>query len=95
MRVLKWMLERIEGKGKAVETPIGFVPAADALTLDGLSISRQTMEELLRVDPADWQNELEDTAKFFEKFGKRLPEELRREHEALGRRLERVAAAKK
>jgi phosphoenolpyruvate carboxykinase (GTP) len=95
VRVLKWMLERIEGSGKAVETPIGFVPTADALTLDGLSISRQTMEELLRVDPADWQNELEDTAKFFDKFGPRLPGELREEHGALRGRLERVAAAKK
>ena len=50
VRVLKWILERVEGKGKAVETPIGMVPSSDALTLDGLNISRETMDELLRVD---------------------------------------------
>ncbi len=53
-RVLKWILERVEGKGKAVESPIGWVPTRDALTLDGLNISEKTMEELLRVDPSDW-----------------------------------------
>ena len=64
VRVLKWILERVEGKGQAAETPIGFVPTRDALTLDGLNISPETMEELLRVDPADWQKEAEETADF-------------------------------
>jgi phosphoenolpyruvate carboxykinase (GTP) len=95
VRVLKWMLDRINGKGSAVETPIGFVPTADALPLDGLDISPKTMGELLHVDPQDWTHELEETAKFFQKFGKRLPPELWREHEALAQRLERVAAVKK
>ena len=94
VRVLKWMLERIEGKGEATETPIGYVPTPDALTLDGLNISRHTMEDLLRVDPNDWVAEVEDTRKFFEKFGKRLPQELWHEHEALSQRLERVLVAK-
>jgi phosphoenolpyruvate carboxykinase (GTP) len=87
VRALKWILERVEGKGRATETPIGWVPTPDTLTLDGLNISRDTMEELMRVNPDDWQAELEASAKFFEQFGKRLPEELRQEHEQLGRRL--------
>jgi phosphoenolpyruvate carboxykinase (GTP) len=95
VRVLKWMLDRIHGNGRATETPIGFVPAADALPLDGLNISPTTMGELLHVDPQDWSSELEDTAKFFQKFGKRLPAELWQEHEALSQRLGRVAAARK
>jgi phosphoenolpyruvate carboxykinase (GTP) len=94
-RVLKWMLERIEGRGKAVETPIGYVPAPDALTLDGLNLSRETLEALLRVDPADWTAELDDTRKFFEKFGKRLPPQLWQEHEQLAARLLRVAVTSK
>lgn len=95
VRVLKWILERIEGKGKASETPIGFVPAADALTLDGLEITRSTVENLLRVDPADWTSELDETKHFFEKFGKRLPAEVWHEHEQLAARLQRVALAPK
>jgi phosphoenolpyruvate carboxykinase (GTP) len=87
VRVLKWILERVEGRGKAQETPIGFVPTADALTLDGLDISREAMEELLRVNPVDWVKETEETGTFFEKFGDKLPEELRNQHAQLGKRL--------
>jgi phosphoenolpyruvate carboxykinase (GTP) len=95
VRVLKWMLERIEGKAKAAETPIGFVPTPDAMTLDGLAIAPEKMRELLRVDPADWTQELEGIGKFFEKFGRRLPDELRAEQKELGQRLERAATTPK
>jgi phosphoenolpyruvate carboxykinase (GTP) len=94
-RVLKWILERVEGRGKAQETAIGHVPVPDALTLDGLDISRAAIEELLHVDSGDWAAELEESHKFFEKFGKRLPPELWAEHEQLSERLQRVAAARK
>ena len=89
VRVLKWMLERIEGRADAAETPIGYVPTASSLTLDGISLSQPALEELLRVDPADWVAEEEATGKFFEKFGSRLPAEIRKEHEALAGRLQR------
>ena len=95
VRVLKWMLERIEGKAKAVETPIGFVPTEDALTLDGLALSKETIQQLLKVDPADWAEETEATRKFFERFGKRLPQEIWRQHEQLAQRLQRVAVPQK
>jgi phosphoenolpyruvate carboxykinase (GTP) len=95
VRVLKWMLERIEGNGRAVETPIGFVPSPDALTLEGLNISRETMQELLRVDSADWTEELEAVGKFYEKFGNRLPEPIRQEQEQLAQRLQRVTVSQK
>jgi phosphoenolpyruvate carboxykinase (GTP) len=92
-RVLKWILERVEGKGKATETPIGFVPTRDALTLDGLDIPRETMDELLRVDAADWAQENEQTAAFFKQFGSSLPQELHQEHDQLVRRLGVAASA--
>jgi phosphoenolpyruvate carboxykinase (GTP) len=95
VRVLKWMLDRIEGRASAAETPIGFVPTPQSLTLDGLSISKDALEELLRVDPASWTEEEEATAKFFEKFGKRLPAEIRQEHQALADRLQRSSVAVK
>ena len=95
VRVLKWIVERIEGTGAATETPIGMVPTSNALTLDGLDVSRDTMNNLLHVDPADWTKEHADTGNFFQKFGSRLPEKIRDEHERLGKRLQRVAAAPK
>jgi phosphoenolpyruvate carboxykinase (GTP) len=95
VRVLKWMLERIEDRAKAAETPIGFVPAPGSLTLDGLSISTDAMKQLLQVDSQAWVEEQEGIGKFFEKFGKRLPEELANEQEKLGQRLQQVAVANK
>jgi len=95
VRVLKWILDRIEGRAAAHETPIGFVPTPDSLTLDGLSISRSAIEELLRVDPGDWAEELTATGEFFAKFGDRLPAEIRDEHQALASRLQRSTVAAK
>ena len=93
VRVLKWILERVEGRGKAQETPIGYVPTADALTLDGLNVSRETIGELLLINPADWEPELADITRFFEKFGKRLPEALLEEQQKLGTRFQRAVTA--
>jgi phosphoenolpyruvate carboxykinase (GTP) len=91
VRVLKWILERVEGKARAMETPIGFVPTPDVLTLDGLNISRSTMDELLRVNPADWAAEMDGIRQFFAKFGKELPEEIPQEQEKLEHRLGRAS----
>ena len=91
IRVLRWILDRVNGKGKAVETPIGFLPSVDALELDGLKLSASTMGELLSIDPDAWSNELADQGKFFEQFGERLPKEIRQEHEKLVKRFNRVS----
>jgi phosphoenolpyruvate carboxykinase (GTP) len=92
---LKWMLDRIEGRADAEETPIGYVPTDSSLTLDGLSLSKDTVDELLRVDSSDWANEAEATGTFFARFGDRLPPELREEHESLLRRTQKAAVAPK
>ena len=93
VRVLKWILERVEGRGQAQETPIGFVPARNGLTLDGLKISPEAIDELLRVNAEDWEPELEDTKQFFDKFGDRLPRELQEEHRRLAQRFQRTVTA--
>ena len=95
VRVLKWITERIEGSAAATETPIGFVPTPNALTLDGLNVSRTTMEELLSVDASQWSKEHGDVANFFQQFGSRLPNEIRDQHIRLSERLQRVAVAPK
>lgn len=94
VRVLKWILERVNGKGQAEETPIGFVPTTRALTLDGVSVSPENMKELLRVDAGDWQKEVDEIGAFFNKFGDRLPPELRAEQTHLTERLNLVTSAK-
>jgi phosphoenolpyruvate carboxykinase (GTP) len=93
VRVLKWILERVEGRGAAEETAIGHVPAKNGLTLDGVKISNEALDELLSVNPADWEPEMEDTKQFFAKFGNRLPREIREEQEKLARRFQRGVTA--
>ena len=93
VRVLKWILERVEGRGEAEETPIGFVPTRNALTLDGLKVTPETLHELFRVDADDWEIDLADTREFFAKFGGRLPAPLRDEYQAVIRRFEKVMPA--
>ncbi|MGO9639950.1 MAG: phosphoenolpyruvate carboxykinase (GTP) [Candidatus Acidiferrales bacterium] len=95
VRVLKWILERVEGKGEAVETPIGLLPSTGALTLDGLNISQERLEELLRVDPFEWAEEHAQAGQFLDTLGSRLPPELRDEHTRLGERLGRAASARR
>jgi phosphoenolpyruvate carboxykinase (GTP) len=91
--VLKWILERVEGRGSALETPIGYVPGPGGLTLDGLQLAPGALDELMRVDPDDWQWDLQDSRQFFDKFGNRLPPPIRDEHSKLSRRLEHALSA--
>jgi phosphoenolpyruvate carboxykinase (GTP) len=94
VRVLKWMLERIEGKAGAEETPIGLIPRPGGITLDGLQISPETMQQLLNVDSADWSAEAEGIEQFFTRFGNRLPAEMWNQHAQLIEGLARVKAVR-
>jgi phosphoenolpyruvate carboxykinase (GTP) len=86
-RVLKWIVERISGKGEAVETPIGYLPAKDAIDTSGLDVSGQQMDELLNVDIDEWLNEIQSIREHYERFEDKLPEALSEELEALESRL--------
>ncbi|MCE5252667.1 MAG: phosphoenolpyruvate carboxykinase (GTP) [Actinomycetia bacterium] len=86
-RVLKWISERIEGRGQAVKTPIGNLPSAEALDLTGLDIPAADLQALLTVDREAWQAEAAELARYYEQFGDRLPEALRRQLAALQERL--------
>jgi len=86
-RVLKWIVERIEGAGEAVDSPIGWVPAPGALDLEGLDASTDDIEAALRVDAAEWRAEIPEVAEWFERFGDKLPGVLWAELDALKARL--------
>jgi phosphoenolpyruvate carboxykinase (GTP) len=87
VRVLKWIVERLEGRADAVETPIGLVPARDSLDVEGLGLADDQLDLLLSVDPAVWLEEAALIRPHYEKFGERLPPALWAEYEALLQRL--------
>ena len=87
LRVLEWMIARVEGKARGVDTPIGTLPAHGELKLDGVALGRETLSELLEVDHAGWEAELQAIGEYLDSFGDRLPARLRQEqqrvHQAL------------
>jgi len=86
-RVLKWMCERVEGKVKARETPIGLLPLEEDLDLNGLSLPVENISELLDVNIDAWKAEIPDIEKHFDTFGSRLPERLKKQFQEFIRRL--------
>jgi len=86
-RVLKWVVERIEGQAAAIETPIGHVPAPGALDVDGLGMSDEALAQALAVDPEEWKAEIPQIQEWFEKFGDDLPAVLWTELDGLKARL--------
>ncbi|WP_033340770.1 phosphoenolpyruvate carboxykinase (GTP) [Catenuloplanes japonicus] len=86
-RVLKWITERLEGRGAAVETPIGMVPPPSAIDLTGLDLPESDLTAALAVDPAEWREELPLITAWFERFGAKLPAVLWAELDALKARL--------
>jgi phosphoenolpyruvate carboxykinase (GTP) len=87
LRVLLWVLDRVRGKGKAVQTELGAMPTPDALNLDGLNLSRDTIEQLLRVSKDEWKTETDNQKTFYDGFGVRVPQGIRQEFDALRKRL--------
>nr|WP_093836802.1 phosphoenolpyruvate carboxykinase (GTP) [Streptomyces aidingensis] len=86
-RVLKWIVERLNGRAEGVETPIGVLPAPGALDTEGLDISRQDLDFLLTVDPEVWRQEAALIPDHLSTFGDRTPKELWEEYRKLVDRL--------
>ena len=86
-RVLKWIVERISGEGKAVETPIGYMPTPDAIDTNGLDVSEEDMKELLKVNRDEWLREVESIREHYAKYGEKMPKELYAQLDALEKRL--------
>ena len=85
MRVLKWIVERCEGRAQAVDTPLGCAPRYEDLDLEGLDgISRERFEQLMSLDSALWRKELTEHDALFEKLRPKMPRKLQAERERLG-----------
>jgi len=89
-RVLKWIVERATGdtNAKMQKTPIGLLPTADALDLSGLSVTRETMSELLAVNKAEWLEECKSYDEFIASLAGEAPAPLVHQLKELKTRLQ-------
>jgi phosphoenolpyruvate carboxykinase (GTP) len=88
-RVLKWIVDRLEGRASGVQTPIGTVPAKDELDLDGLDVPERDLDILLSVDTEIWKQEAGMLPEYFEQFGDHMPKALLEQHASLVERLQK------
>ncbi|MCU1648574.1 MAG: pckA [Nocardia sp.] len=86
-RVLEWIVGRIEGSSEAEPTPIGNVPTAAHLDLEGLNVVAADVDEALLVNAEEWKKEIPLIEEWFEFIGDKLPSGIRDEFEALKERL--------
>ncbi|MGO1884088.1 MAG: phosphoenolpyruvate carboxykinase (GTP), partial [Citricoccus sp.] len=86
-RVLKWIVERLEGMADATETAIGRVPTPEALDLTGLELSDADLEDALRVDPEEWKAEVASIEEWFDRFGASLPASIASQLDGLKQRV--------
>ncbi len=88
VRVLKWIVERLDGDAEAVETPVGYVPAPGAIDTTGLDMTEEQVAKALSVDLEEWRKELPLIEEWFAKFGDKLPSQLADELATLKANLE-------
>jgi phosphoenolpyruvate carboxykinase (GTP) len=92
-RVLKWVVERIEGRADATETPIGQVPTVESLDTEGLDLTPEQLRAVLHVSRDEWAQEVPQIQEWFEKFGDTLPARLHTELQGLKTRLGMTVAS--
>lgn len=86
-RVLKWIIERIQGTAEFKKSPIGYIPTKDAIDLNGLNIKDEEVEELLSINKEEWINEIPGIKEHYATFGNKIPPELNKELDDLEKRL--------
>lgn len=87
MRVLKWMIDRIEGKGEGTEHVFGVSPRYEDLNWSGLDFSAEQFDTVTHIDKAAWQAELKLHAELFQQLAHHLPKELPATKAAIEQRL--------
>ena len=78
-RVLKWVIERLDGTGEGVDTPVGIVPAPGALDVSGLDMTDEDIAKALAVNADEWAVELRLIEEWLAKFGESLPTQMQDE----------------
>jgi phosphoenolpyruvate carboxykinase (GTP) len=85
MRVLKWIIDRVDGAVPARETPAGLVPRIEDLDMTGLDLPKDQLEKLFEVKIKDWKTEVDEVRSFLKPYKGRLPAEIREQYEKLER----------
>jgi phosphoenolpyruvate carboxykinase (GTP) len=88
MRVLEWMMRRIDGEAQGTESALGTSPGYEDLNWNGLEFSRSDFERVSSFDAQSWRNELESHTQLLDKLRDRLPVELEDTRRALATRLQ-------
>ncbi|WIA96958.1 phosphoenolpyruvate carboxykinase (GTP) [Curtobacterium sp. MCBA15_004] len=76
-RVIEWIIRRLEGKVAGVVDAIGLLPRPDQIDTDGIDVSRRQLEQLFEIDPTSWLEECDQLDRLFDRFGHRVPTQLR------------------
>jgi len=87
LRVLEWMIGRVKGEASAIETPIGHLPAATDLNLDGVALSGEAEAKLFGFDHAGWTAEFESIGEYLEEYDERMPQALKDEQQRIAKAL--------
>jgi phosphoenolpyruvate carboxykinase (GTP) len=87
IRVLAWMFGRCEGEAEAEDSLLGLVPAQGEIDVDGLNVTEEDMLELRSVHPDDLREQIPQMKQHFAQFGDRLPDQIRRQMDALEEQL--------
>ena len=87
LRVIEWVLRRAFGEVDARETTLGYEPYPEDIDLEGSGVTKETLADLLSVDPELWKAECKGIHEFYAKFGDKLPQRLADELSALEARL--------
>lgn len=87
IRVIKWIIDRVNNRISAKETPIGFVPNVNDIDINGLKISKEELAKILDVNIGDWADEIADIKKHLEQFGSHVPKDIWDEYNNLAKNI--------
>jgi phosphoenolpyruvate carboxykinase (GTP) len=87
IRILKWIIDRVNGRAAARQTPYGLVPDINTFPTEGLDIPRAHLQKLFEVNRGEWQEEVQDIKAFLDRFGAHLPYEIRQHCQTMAARL--------
>jgi len=87
IRILKWVIDRVNGRVRAKETPLGLVPELNNFPTEGLDIPRENLQKLFEVKAGEWEEEIQNIGAFLDRFGHHLPYEIRHDYNRMAARL--------
>ena len=90
MRVLEWIVKRVDDKVGAVESPFGYMPRYEDMDFKGLDFSKEQFATITSINRSEAASEVEEIKGFFDKFGQSLPSELESQRKEFGARVEKA-----